>query len=276
MGGKEIIIRVNSGISVVSAFPTGKGAAVATDIPMKAVLEPSTSRGTFEDLIDHIHSRLGGNRNVNFRILSEIPQRQGMKSSSALVGSMLLAYCKFNSIELSREETLKAGSEISIDAGLSYTGATDDLAASIYGGLCICDNNSRSLERRLNVNRDPCIIIPGEPGQGSNSFGQNDFSWLKNVYDRMWKMVDRKTMSIIAVANGNYMGHMSGNHIPYSQLQGLNFNICGINGRGASMFFMYDSDRIMLRDASDMRKRGMNPLETHITNRGAQIHEKKY
>ena len=275
MGGKEISIRVNSGISVVSAFPTGKGAAVATDIPMKAVLESSTSRGAFEDLIDHIHSRLGGNRNVNFRILSEIPQRQGMKSSSALVGSMLLAYCKFNSIELSREETLRAGSEISIDAGLSYTGATDDLAASIYGGLCICDNNSRSLERRLNVNRDPCIIIPGEPGQGSNSFGQNDFSWLKNVYDRMWKMVDRKTMSIIAVANGNYMGHMSGNRIPYSQLQGLNFNICGINGRGPSMFFMYDSDRIMLKDASDMRKRGMNPLETHITNRGALIHERK-
>ena len=276
MGGREITIRVNSGISVISAFPTGNGAAVATDIPMKAILEPSKSKGAFEYLIDHIYSRLGGNRNVNFRILSEIPQRQGMKSSSALVGSMLLAYCKFNSIELSREETLRAGSEISIDAGLSYTGATDDLAASIYGGLCICNNNSRSLERRLSVNRDPCIIIPGEPGQGSNSFGQNDFSWLKNVYDRMWKMVDRKTMSIIAVANGNYMGHMSGNHIPYSQLQGLNFNICGINGRGASMFFMYDSDRIMLRDASDMRKRGMNPLETHITNRGAQIHEKKY
>ena len=275
MGGKEIIIRVNSGISVISAFPTGNGAAVATDIPMKAILEPSKSKGAFEYLIDHIYSRLGGNRNVNFRILSEIPQRQGMKSSSALVGSMLLAYCKFNSIELSREETLRAGSEISIDAGLSYTGATDDLAASIYGGLCICNNNSRSLERRLNVNRDPCIIIPGEPGQGSNSFGQNDFSWLKTVYDRMWKMVDRKTMSIIAVANGNYMGHMSRNHIPYSQLQGLNFNICGINGRGPSMFLMYDSDRIMLKDASDMRKRGMNILETHITNRGALIHEKK-
>ncbi len=275
MGGKEITIRVNSGISVVSAFPTGKGAAVATEIPMKAVLEPSTVRGSFEELIDNVHSRLGGNRNVNFRIISEIPQRQGMKSSSALVGSLLLAYCKFNSIELSREELLRTGSEISIDAGLSHTGATDDLAASIYGGLCICDNGRRTLEKRLAVNRYPCMILAGEPGQRSSSFGDNDFSWLKTVYDRMWKMVDRKTMSIIAVANGNYMGHMSGNHIPYSQLKDLSFNICGINGRGPSMFFMYDSDHMMYKDASEMKRRGMNVLETHLTNRGALIHEKK-
>ena len=146
MGRKSVTVTVHGGISVVSAFPCGKGASVALEIPLATSIEPGGRPGEFEYIVKSISDRLGGDVNFSISVVSGIPERQGLKSSSALVGSILLAYAAYNNIELDDSEFLKIGSEVSLETSLSATGATDDLAASIFGGLCMTDNIHKNLE----------------------------------------------------------------------------------------------------------------------------------
>ncbi|MCL5987679.1 MAG: hypothetical protein M1414_02100 [Candidatus Thermoplasmatota archaeon] len=273
MGRKSVTVTVHGGISVVSAFPCGKGASVALEIPLATSIEPDGSPGEFEYIVKSISDRLGGDVNFSISVVSGIPERQGLKSSSALVGSILLAYAAYNNIELDDSEFLKIGSEVSLETSLSATGATDDLAASILGGLCMTDNIHKNLEKRIPVENIPVIIIPGMPGERSSSFGKADFSWLKSVYERMYSILRIDNMELIAVANGYYMGQISGNYLPGALLGGLNHDVCGVNGRGPSVFLVHRNVDNLSKDMNQLRRRNLVPILTHMTNSRAEVVE---
>ncbi len=274
MGWKELRITANSGISVVSGFVTGKGAAVALELGMVISVrewkDPENDRNV-QRLLEIMKERYGGNNEFSVRVLKRLPSSQGLKSSSAIVGGILMAYAEMNGIELSQEEMLRDGSEISRETKMSATGATDDLAISLLGGLCIANNYEGKLIKRQIIEEKPVIILTTNRKKESFKFGSNDFSFLNRAYEDMWNRVNRYNFEYTAIINGNYMGTISQSKLDYEKLQNLNFSYAGVNGKGPSVFLIYRNTADRSKDASILKAKGIKFISTRLSNRPAYV-----
>ncbi|MGP6220303.1 shikimate kinase [Caldiplasma sukawensis] len=258
-------IYTNSGISVLSAFATGRGSAVATKMQM--CIESTNKIVKETDHISQLISEFTGGDQIHFRVIQEIPQMQGLKSSSAIVGGALMLNILTNNIEIKMDDILKIGSEISIKLGLSATGATDDLAASLLGGLTICDNKERKLIKRLDVPPLYAIIISFSGEISSKKFGDNDFSTIRDLFPDPYE-INEKNFLEIAVKNGFLLSKISGFKIPENIVKNSSANYLGINGRGPSLFLIYDDSGKMENDHRLFLKMGFTVYKTILNNRG--------
>ena len=274
MVGREVRVTANSGISVVSGFVNGKGAAVSLDLGMVISIRESESANNDKNvdmILDNLKARYGGNRDLSVKVLRRLPSSQGLKSSSAIVGGIMLGYAALNQIDLTDEEILRDGSELSRELKMSATGATDDLASSVLGGLCITDNYRGKLIKRQIVEEKPVIILTTNRKRESFKFGNNDFSFLRKAYDEMWERVNRLNYEYTAIVNGNYMGTLSGSSLDYEKLQYLNFSYAGVNGKGPSVFLIYRNSNDRSRDVSILKGRSVKYISTRISNRSAHV-----
>jgi shikimate kinase len=98
--------------------------------------------------------RLGKHETLQIEIESEIPIAVGLKSSSAIstavVGAILNLFSNYGSAK-SSEKILKTSCNASKDSGASITGAYDDAAASLLGGLVVSDNSKMKLLKHSRV-----------------------------------------------------------------------------------------------------------------------------
>ncbi|MGP6207761.1 shikimate kinase [Cuniculiplasma sp. SKW3] len=274
MAGREIRVTTNSGISVVSGFVNGKGAAVSLELAMVISLRESENTGNDKNInmiLDNLKERYGGTAKLSVRVLKRLPSSQGLKSSSAIVGGIMLGYMALNNIDITNEKLLKDGSELSRELKMSATGATDDLASSLLGGLCITDNYNGKLIKRQNVEEKPVIILTTNRKRESFRFGNNDFSFLRKAYEDMWERVNRFNYEYTAIINGNYMGNLSGSSLDYEKLQYLNFSHAGVNGKGPSVFLIYRNGNDRMKDVAVLKGRGIKFVSSRLTNRGAYL-----
>ncbi|HID44006.1 MAG TPA: shikimate kinase [Archaeoglobaceae archaeon] len=93
-------------------------------------------------------------------IESEIPKGCGLGSSSAFMNALLVAVMKLKKEELDAYRILTANARISLESGISYTGAFDDASASLLGGFCISNNSKMRLYRRDVTSGKALILIP--------------------------------------------------------------------------------------------------------------------
>ena len=91
---------------------------------------------------------------------SEIPKGCGLGSSSAFMNALLVAVMKLKKEELDAYRILTANARISLESGISYTGAFDDASASLLGGFCISNNSKMRLYRRDVISGKALILIP--------------------------------------------------------------------------------------------------------------------
>lgn len=91
---------------------------------------------------------------------SEIPRGCGLGSSSAFMNALLVAVMKLKKEELDAYRILTANARISLESGISYTGAFDDASASLLGGFCISNNSTMKLYRRDVISGKTLILIP--------------------------------------------------------------------------------------------------------------------
>ncbi|MCL4344798.1 MAG: shikimate kinase [Candidatus Thermoplasmatota archaeon] len=274
MAGREVRVTTNSGISVVSGFVNGKGAAVSLDLGMVISLRESESTGNDKNvnmILDNLKERYGGIKDLSVRVLRRLPSSQGLKSSSAIAGGIMLGYAALNGIDLTDEQILRDGSELSRELKMSATGATDDLASSVIGGLCITDNYKGRMIKRQGVEEKPVIILTTNRKRESFRFGNNDFSFLRRAYDDMWERVNRFNYEYTAIINGNYMGTLSGSSLDYEKLRDLNFSHAGVNGKGPSVFLIYRNGNDRSKDISVLKGRNIKFISTRLTNRGAGV-----
>lgn len=274
MAGREVRVTTNSGISVVSGFVNGKGAAVSLDLGMVISLRESESTGNDKNvnmILDNLKERYGGIKDLSVRVLRRLPSSQGLKSSSAIAGGIMLGYAALNGIDLTDEQILRDGSELSRELKMSATGATDDLASSVIGGLCITDNYKGRMIKRQGVEEKPVIILTTNRKRESFRFGNNDFSFLRRAYDDMWERVNRFNYEYTAIINGNYMGTLSGSSLDYEKLRDLNFSHAGVNGKGPSVFLIYRNGNDRSKDISVLKGRNIKFISTRLTNRGASV-----
>ena len=149
-------------ITIVNAIAAGKGCAVGVDLRTWAEIELLPGQGTevdMEGLPDEpvdlaamcasaVMDRFSIARRAVIRTRSQIPVSRGLKSSSAAANAVILATLDALGEKMDDLEILRLNADVSIKAGASVTGAMDDAAASLLGGVVYTDNGARVLLRR--------------------------------------------------------------------------------------------------------------------------------
>lgn len=159
-------------ITVLNAIATWKGSAIGIDLKTEAeVLLDDTFQikgdvpGIDDRLIvrsaELVLERFGEDLGGVVRTSSQIPVASGLKSSSAAANAVVLATLDALGESLDPLEATRIGVKAALDAGVTITGAFDDAAASMLGGLVVTDNREMSLLRRdvLNEEHNPEVLL---------------------------------------------------------------------------------------------------------------------
>lgn len=168
--------RANCGITVVNAVPAGVGAAIAIDLPVEAEVDLDPA-GTGVRVVLESHAgdadprlaeiacvltldRLGlKGTGAVVRTRSDAPVSRGLKTSSAAANAVILATAAAAGRTLESAQVLDLSATAGMEARVSITGAYDDAAASLLGGLCITDNHARQLLSRILVPEDLAAVV---------------------------------------------------------------------------------------------------------------------
>ncbi len=164
-------------------------------------------------------------------VKSEIPGGCGLGSSSAFVNALLCAVKKLKGEELNAFEILRTNAAFSLEAGISYTGAFDDAAASLLGSFVVSDNKKMKLIRRDELEGYSAILIP--------SFGRGKVDWGK-----IRRQSSELLPAVEAAKSGEYCRAMKLNTLYYCRMLGYPTEIaemgweedicCGLSGNGPS------------------------------------------
>lgn len=174
--------------TVLNALATGTGAAFGIDVETRATVEldPAADRveGTIAedadadtDLIECCVAlateRWGDGEGGTVRTDSDVPLAAGLKSSSAAANATVLATCDAlelavgddpddPAVDVTRLEACRLGVRAAREAGVTVTGAFDDAAASMLGGVTVTDNDADELRVREAVDWDALVWTPPE------------------------------------------------------------------------------------------------------------------
>ena len=149
-------------VTIVNAIAAGRGCAVGVDLQTWAEVELSPGDGVAvrleglpdepsalaEICVTRVLERFSVRRKAAVRTGSQIPVSRGLKSSSAAANAVILATLDALGEEMDDLEVLRMNARASIEAGVSVTGAMDDAAASLLGGVVFTDNSRMELLRR--------------------------------------------------------------------------------------------------------------------------------
>lgn len=222
--------------TVLNALANGIGSAFCIDMQTSVEIKPRS-----ESEIRVIVNRKEEKSIVAERILraakiygdvvveSEIPARSGLGSSSAFVNALLVAVRRLKDDTLDAYEILKTNARVSLESGISYTGAFDDAAASLLGGFVVSDNYKMKLYRWDDAKMYSAVLLP--------SFKRGKVNW---------KLIREKSSHISPAVDdalrGNYCSAMKRNTEYYCEI--LNYPVeiarvgwdigvcCGLSGNG--------------------------------------------
>jgi shikimate kinase len=163
-------------VSIVNAISTGFGAAVGVEFRTKAIAVPIEGGGTAlvnkdevgdDSLVREVAATVTAAvdaEGVGFEITtySDIPIAVGLKSSSSAAVAVGLAVLDALEKQVETHLFLRVIAEASQRSGVSITGAMDDAAACMLGGIVLTDNHGRKLLRNVPVQEDlaAAILVP--------------------------------------------------------------------------------------------------------------------
>src|SRR6266571_2664451 len=160
-------------ISILNAFPTGKGGALGVDLWTRAKVslregpgpisgfvssDPEESDRLAITVVQKTLRHYGYERKLQGEVItsSNIPVAVGLKSSSAAANAVALATTSAIDEKRDDDTLVGIGVDASIESGVSLTGAYDDSFASYHGGGVLTDNDRRKVEKILKI----LILVP--------------------------------------------------------------------------------------------------------------------
>ena len=194
-------------VSIVNAIASGKGATASTRLTTEAEVEVEDSSGGWEVFVNGraLESRLAvetvrkairlANKDPEgfsgtVRTSSSVPIGAGLKTSSA--SSTAIALATFSALgqkAFDPKKVMECSIEASLASGASITGAMDDAAACLLGGINMTDNLARKVvrstlfEKKLTV----VILVPKERSRRESADTQfiRKFASLTNLFFEM-------------------------------------------------------------------------------------------
>ncbi len=271
-----MIVEANGGISVLSAFVNGHGAAAALKLPMQTEITaadqdsfPSPEVGKLVDYIRTLY-KISGNYSISVR--SEIPPGRGLKSSSALAISVIFGLLKMNSINFTDGEILRSAARASIYNDTSVTGAMDDLAMSYYGGYCLTDNREFRLLSRQELEENFVLICTDKDTVESINLKNVDFSPYINFYNRLEDNLKAGIVYETMVLNGLIFDDGNDSETVKTMLATGAF-LAGRSGKGPAIFGLYKSEDQINNASKILLSEGYNIIKSRFNNEGIHICE---
>ena len=148
----------NGGCSLLHAAGIGYGASLALDLPVRVRLLDKESKRTLDDPDGLLEQVLNAWKNaghpvpegeLHWSVKSEIPPRQGLKSSSAISVAAIKALCDATGLELENADIIDIAAAARLSAGVSITGSYDDSWAALEGGWKLVDANAEDARSGL-------------------------------------------------------------------------------------------------------------------------------
>jgi shikimate kinase len=148
----------NGGCSLLHAAGIGYGASLALDLPVRVRLLDKVSKRTLDDPDGLLEQVLIAWKNaghpvpegeLHWSVKSEIPPRQGLKSSSAISVAAIKALCDATGLELENADIIDIAAAAQLSAGVSITGSYDDSWAALEGGWKLVDANAEDARSGL-------------------------------------------------------------------------------------------------------------------------------
>lgn len=166
--------RAHGAVTVVNAIPTHEGAAVGIDLWTHASVELDEASGAVqldvegeedvdpslaEACLDVVADAHGTALSGTVHTRSEIPIARGLKSSSVAANAIVLAALDALDAPADADQVLGLSLAAARQAGVTITGALDDAAASLLGGLVRTDNEKDLVRYREPLNRDHAVLL---------------------------------------------------------------------------------------------------------------------
>ena len=188
--------------TVLNALATGTGAAFGLDVETRATVDldpdadavegtipeaPDVDTALIERCVALATDRWGDGEGGTVRTESEVPLAAGLKSSSAAANATVLATCAAlglivgdgaeastgangtadaddptGDVDVTRLDACRLGVRAARETGVTVTGAFDDATASMFGGVCLTDNDADELRSREPVDWDVLVWTPPE------------------------------------------------------------------------------------------------------------------
>ena len=186
----------NGGCSLLHAAGLGYGASLALDLPVTVRLLDKESRRELDDpdnLLETIlqvwktsgHPVPDGD--LFWSVKSEIPPRQGLKSSSAISVAAIKALCDASEYDLENGDIVDIAAAAQLACGVSLTGSYDDTWAALEGGWKLVDSNAADARSGLLLespgpNSDDWNVLLVCRGDRENRPQIEDFSFHQQAF----------------------------------------------------------------------------------------------
>ncbi|MEM4343168.1 MAG: shikimate kinase [Candidatus Caldarchaeum sp.] len=218
--------RAYGAVSIVNAISTGYGAALGIKLRTEAVVElvpeegfsltingepgdPSLAVEVVKTIANHFDLEVSGCR---VSTTSNIPMAVGLKSSSSAAVAIASAFVNAFQERLEAEVLLSLVAEASVRSGTSITGAMDDAAACMLGGIVATDNLKRRILMREKAAGELMTVIHVPPGKiFTRDFPRRRLDPVKELVATAFSMVLR----------GEYWKAMTLNGLLHSAALGL-------------------------------------------------------
>ncbi|GBC71991.1 Homoserine kinase [Candidatus Calditenuaceae archaeon HR02] len=204
-------------VSIINAISTGFGGALGIDFYTRAYVEVVEGGETMlvnkdsvgdDSLVKEVVrtvSELAGVKGLGFRVTtqSDIPIAVGLKSSSSAAVSVGLAVLDALGETADIGAFLAAVAEASQRSGVSITGAIDDAAACMLGGIVLTDNYGRKILRHEAVDQDLAVVIliPAEKTY-TKSFRRETLAPIRDLVMEAFKIAERRDYWRAMTLNG--------------------------------------------------------------------------
>ncbi len=250
-------------VTIINAFATGFGAALGIDLKTEVYVR-KTGEDTIksylngellmidhklvETIIEEFRRIYGLKDNLEINIYTDIPPEIGLKSSSSVANALIIALYDYIGLDYESWDILRLNVDTSLKAGVSKTGALDDAAASLYGGIVFTDNyNRKILYRGANINGE-VLIFYRESRNPTRRYIDMEFKMLRKPVERAIDLFKRGFWMDAAILNGLVYASAFGYDLdPLLTSLKLNPLTAGLSGKGPAMYMIDGGMEEMIR-----------------------------
>lgn len=278
-------------ISIVNAVACGKGGTVAVRLPTFARVTMSRKVGGWRLVTNGIELestlatqsarnaiRIAGRDpdeySGSIQTATSVPMEVGLKtSSSSSVAIILAVISALHYRDYEDGAVLRASARSSLKAGASLTGALDDAASSLMGGVNFTDNAKREVASTTKLGRSMPVLIrvPNRASrrkQVSLGYVQKFSEAAGSIYSmglagRFWK-----AMTLNGLLYSSIYGYPTDDATLALAIGAIG---AGLSGTGPATCAIFDDEEDLERLAANWRGEGVTLIRTETTDSGATI-----
>ena len=290
--------------TIVNAIATGKGAAFGLGLEAKATVELKDGSSVtainvsepklVETCVKNTLKLFNYNYGATIRIESEIPIARGLKSSSAVANAAVLATVgalakKHGGIKMMRIDKTKSIQQLVIgdelikdetildisvnsakEAGVTITGALDDVAASYFGGFVVTDNSKNKIMRKGEMeDLSAVIFVPKEKSYTKDVNVEKMRVYAREV-DAAWNLALQGDLYTAMTLNGQI--YSTALELPAdiaSAAMDAGAIAAGLSGKGPSVVAITKGNTDKILNA--WGNLGGKLIETKVSNEKAKV-----